>query len=262
MSARDSDEARIATFDAAAEAYERFRPGYPEALIDDVVRLSGLPPGGRVLEIGSGTGKATEPFARRGYALTCVEPGARLVAVARRKLAAWPGTRFEVGRFETWSPGDARFDLVIAAQCFHFLDPLTALPKMAAVLDPGGAIAIFRNEPQRGVGATRRDLDDAYTRFAPELIEDDPRPEVPLEARIAASGCFEPATVTRHPWRATYTAAEYAGLMGTQSHHRLLPADRRAALLGAIEACVAGRGGSIDVDYVAELRVARLGTPG
>ncbi len=55
-----------ATFDRAALLYDEARPGYPEALFDDVVSLSRLPPGGRILEIGCGTGQATLPFACRG----------------------------------------------------------------------------------------------------------------------------------------------------------------------------------------------------
>ena len=60
-------------FDEIAELYDRARPGYPEALVDDVVALSGIAPGGRILEIGSGTGKATEAFARRGFRIVCLE---------------------------------------------------------------------------------------------------------------------------------------------------------------------------------------------
>ena len=55
------------TFDEAALLYDDVRPGYPEALFHDVVSLSGIPSGGRILEIGCGTGQATVPFARRGY---------------------------------------------------------------------------------------------------------------------------------------------------------------------------------------------------
>jgi hypothetical protein len=38
-----------ATFDEAALLYDEVRPGYPEELFDDVVTLSGIPSGGRIL---------------------------------------------------------------------------------------------------------------------------------------------------------------------------------------------------------------------
>ena len=73
--------------------YDEVRPGYPEELFDDVVSLSGIPAGGRILEIGCGTGQATVPFARRGYRILCVELGENLAAVARRNLEAIPAAR-------------------------------------------------------------------------------------------------------------------------------------------------------------------------
>ncbi len=72
---------RRATFDRAAELYERARPGYPDELIDDVVALAGLRPRSRVVEIGCGTGKATLPLAEGGLRITCVELGASLAAI-------------------------------------------------------------------------------------------------------------------------------------------------------------------------------------
>jgi ubiquinone/menaquinone biosynthesis C-methylase UbiE len=47
-----------AIFDEAALLYDEVRPGYPEELFDDIVALSGIPSGGRILEIGCGTGQA------------------------------------------------------------------------------------------------------------------------------------------------------------------------------------------------------------
>ncbi len=70
-------------FDEVADLYDRVRPGYPSALIDDVISLAGLGPLARVLEIGSGTGKAMQAFVRRGLRVVAVEPGPSLAGVAR-----------------------------------------------------------------------------------------------------------------------------------------------------------------------------------
>ena len=55
------------TFNEDALLYDRVRPGYPTAMLDDIVALSGIPTGGRILEIGPGTGQVTLPWAQRGY---------------------------------------------------------------------------------------------------------------------------------------------------------------------------------------------------
>ncbi|KAA9154416.1 methyltransferase domain-containing protein [Amycolatopsis acidicola] len=75
------------TFDEDAEAYDRARPGYPAALFGDLEPLLGR----RVLEIGCGTGQLTVPLARAGHTITAVDLGAGMAAVARRKLAGFPG---------------------------------------------------------------------------------------------------------------------------------------------------------------------------
>jgi SAM-dependent methyltransferase len=158
---------RRRTFDEVADQYERFRPGYPEALVDDVAWLADLPAGGRILEIGSGTGKATVAFAARGYRMTCIELGPHLAAIARRKLLPYPQVEVEVTAFEDWPAPAAAFDLVMAAQCFHFLDAGPALHAIAATLRPGGALAIFGNSERRCDPQIDRAVNEAYRRFGP-----------------------------------------------------------------------------------------------
>jgi len=112
-----SDRERLrATFNGAAELYQQARPEYPDELLDELIRLAGLRPGGRLLEIGCATGKATLPLARRGFAITCLEIGADLAAAARHNLAAFRGMDVVAAAYERWQPppGTA-FDLVFAA---------------------------------------------------------------------------------------------------------------------------------------------------
>ena len=88
------------SFDTVANLYDEFRPEYPPELVEAVINLSGIMDGGRILEIGSGTGKATRLFARRGYLIHCIEQGRNLATVAARNLQEWPGVTFETNRFE------------------------------------------------------------------------------------------------------------------------------------------------------------------
>ncbi|WP_460492072.1 hypothetical protein [Dactylosporangium cerinum] len=70
---------RARVFGEVADDYERFRPDYPPALIDDVLAYAGLD-GAAALEVGAGTGKATVAFAER------VSPSRRWSRTRR-----WPG---------------------------------------------------------------------------------------------------------------------------------------------------------------------------
>jgi 16S rRNA A1518/A1519 N6-dimethyltransferase RsmA/KsgA/DIM1 with predicted DNA glycosylase/AP lyase activity len=80
--------------------YDEARPAYPAALVDDLVAEAGLSAGGRVLEIGPGTGKATVALAERGLEVLGIELGERLAGVARRQLASFPAATVVVGDFE------------------------------------------------------------------------------------------------------------------------------------------------------------------
>ena len=253
-------EERRKTFDEVADLYDRFRPGYPAALAEDVIRQSGIPPSGRILEIGCGTGKATVLFAARGYRITGLEPGPNLARVAERNLAGFPDVQIERSTFEDWQPGEADFDLVMAAQSFHFIDAQSGLAKAADALRPRGAIAIFAHQPQRGDAEVHRRVQEQYARLEPTLR---PRDEdTGFAEEIERTGRFETVIVTRYRWQRVFTAEEYVGLQQTQSNHRLLPADRRAALLAAIRREIEDHGGSFPVDYVTLLHVARRRAPG
>lgn len=112
--------ARRATFDEVAERYDRARPTYPDELLDDLVAIAGLVPGARVLEVGCGTGTATVPLAERGLAVTCVELGASLAAVAARNLASFPDVEIVVADFESWTPQRSGYDALVSFTAYLF----------------------------------------------------------------------------------------------------------------------------------------------
>src|SRR5579871_5892407 len=90
------------TFDTVADLYDRARAGYPDALFDDIETLAGLSAGDAILEVGCGTGKATEGFARRGLNVVALDPGPAMIAAARRRLGPFGGVRFAEATFEAW----------------------------------------------------------------------------------------------------------------------------------------------------------------
>jgi len=124
-------------FDTVARLYDEYRPDYPQELVDGTIAMSRLPEGGSILEIGSGTGKATRLFARRGYAIHCIEPGGNLAAVAARNLQDYPRVSFEITRYEEWQEHPAAFDLVMSAQAFHWVPGEIGYPKASRSLKPG-----------------------------------------------------------------------------------------------------------------------------
>ena len=142
---RDNGAAALgATFDRASALYQRARPDYPTALIDTVIEITGVRAGDELLEIGCATGKATLPFARRGFRITCIEPGSNLAAAARGHVASYEDVRIVEARFEDWRlPGGMWFDLVFAATAWHWVDPRVRYQRAWQALRPGGHLAFW-----------------------------------------------------------------------------------------------------------------------
>ncbi|MGH9295752.1 MAG: class I SAM-dependent methyltransferase, partial [Acidimicrobiales bacterium] len=112
-----------------AELYDEMRPSYPSELIEDIFCYTALPPEGRILEAGAGTGKATAVvaahLAETSRTLVCVEPDSSMGSVWRRNLGHVPAARLVESSFEDYVeslPADARFDLLIAAQAWHWIE--------------------------------------------------------------------------------------------------------------------------------------------
>ena len=264
--AGDRDRLRT-TFDGAALLYDEVRPGYPEELFDDVVSLSGIPPGGRVLEIGCGTGQATLPFARRGFRILCIELGDNLAAGARRNLASYPQAEVLTADFEEVPLPEGAFDLAISATAFHWLDPTVAYPKVVRALRPGGTIALFWNEHvfSDASGGFFEAAQEVYERETPEIVKPDdhkglPQPhELPdRTAEIEASGLFDGVIRRDYRWDEPYDAEGYLRVLSTYSGHMALdPASRERLLAGIRDLIEREHGGHIVKGDLTTLYVAR-----
>ena len=90
-------------FDQEAERYDRSRPSYPDALIDEL--LDPEPAGLDVLDVGCGTGIASRQMAERGAKVLGVEVAPRMAEIARSH-----GIDVENGAFEEWDAAGRTFE--------------------------------------------------------------------------------------------------------------------------------------------------------
>ncbi len=247
--------------DCVADAYDRFRPGYPAELPMDVAVLARLPVGGRILEVGCGTGQLTTSFACEGYSIVALEPGPALAGLARANLAANPNVRVEVTTLESWAPDVPPFDLVLAAQSFHLVDPDRRFTLASGLLSDRGALAVVWNFRLPGESAAHLALQAAYARHAPGLSPDQLWQDTPFEDEFDRSGLFASVFMRKYLWTRVYSAAEYVGLLESHATHFVLPAATRSALLQAVGEGITRAGGHIAIDYVTRLYVAARRPP-
>ena len=217
------------TFNTAPTLYEDIRPGYPEKLIRDVVDLSGLKAHSRILEVGCGTGKATQSFAERGYELVCLDIGADLLTVARKRLKKFPNVSLVEQAFEEWKP-KRKFDLVISATAFHWVDPKVRYLRASEALESQGFLAVFSNQHVRKKEGFFAEVQNLYDRYYLPLTVSRPM----HATNFPGVEAFHSPVRRVYPWTQTYSSEQYIKLLSTYSDHIALPDKNRSLLFDGI----------------------------
>jgi SAM-dependent methyltransferase len=286
-----SDLGRV--FNEVPELYDRVRPTYPDELFADLVAITGMDERSSVLEVGCGTGQATRPLAAFGCSVTAVEPGAGMAALARQRLATFRNVEVQTSTFEEWDDRGRRFDVLVAASAWHWVDPSTGWRRAHDVLNPGGWMALLDNVVVRRPGepevyAETADLHERYSPGNPEWGHP------PLEDEVRATdegwglvkdpgglfgdgrwtdtginsvrwglgkdpgGSFGPTIVRWYPSVQWFDGDGFSDLLRSTSLYRQLDRDVREPLLEAIAERIRTRMGDRAVRrYLSVLRVGQ-----
>jgi SAM-dependent methyltransferase len=211
-----------------------------------------------VLDVGCGTGISSRLFAARGCDVLGLEPDPRMATVARRR-----GVKVEEGHFEEWDAGGRRFDLLIAGQAWHWVDPHIGGARAVEVLRPGGRIGCFWNQAQPA-STIRPTLDSVYARLAPELGEQSvlmgqrsPKLYEGVAEAMRSTGGFAEVTLEPFEHDVVYPTDRWLELAETHSDHRTLPPEVLSRLLGALGAAIDAAGGLVPVRYETTLVTGR-----
>ena len=227
---------RALSFGAIAEAYERFRPEYPEALFGLVATYAGAPVR-TALEIGAGTGKATRLFAAHGVDVTATEPDGAMLAELR-KTATGNVSTVQVA-FEDLRPGKT-YGLVYAAAALHWTRPEGRWSHVAALLEPQGVFASFGGDirladpaVKEGVRLARRPFLDSDGIPSP----DGTAPEAEMQwpgTELQRSELFTDVQQHVIERRLTVSAHDFIGYLSTVSAYLELPQTVRQKVFDAI----------------------------
>ena len=221
---------RALSFGSVATAYERFRPGYPEKLVDEVLSYAGRPVRS-ALEIGAGTGKATRVFAGRGIAVTATDPDPAMLAELRTRVPTTVTTM--QAAFEDLQ-ATATYDLVFAAASLHWTSPTDRWARVAALLDTDGVFASFGGQLCLADAAHE---ESARAARAPFVADDGfPSPEEPPPnttmkwpgTELARSALFVDIRQSVIERRTTMPTRDYIGHLSTISAYLMLPTQTRA----------------------------------
>jgi SAM-dependent methyltransferase len=237
------------SFGSNAERYDRTRPRYPDALVERVVAAS---PGPDVLDVGCGTGIAARQFQAAGCRVLGIDPDARMADLARQQ-----GVEVDVANFESWDPAGRAFDAVIAAQAWHWVDPVAGAAKAARALRPGGRLAVFWNAFQLPPDLTDA-VSAAYRRVRPDSPAFQggmPGPDSYLVMcakaadGIRQAGAFADPGQWRFDWDRPYTRDEWLEQISTFGGYTQFPPAKQEELLAGVGAAIDAVGGRFTMHY-------------
>jgi SAM-dependent methyltransferase len=274
-------------FNEIAVEYDRNRPAYPDALVDEACEVAGISEGDRVLEIGCGTGQLTRSLLARGLRVSAIEPGDQLILLAEENLKDAGDVEFVHGRFEDTQFPRESYEAVFSASAIHWVDPDLSWRKIADALAPNGTLALiqyFGLKERRGVD-DQEALLAALRRHAWEIAATWPtyrdldhtiagvqeRRRNVADAwgwlgsydigRAYAADLFEDLQLATVPTLIEHTAGELGALLATMSFWAALSPEEREALINETHALHERLGRPIRASTLAALLTARRSAP-
>ncbi len=249
-----SDLAR--SFGDVAEAYDLGRPRYDEHAIDAIAAAAGGGP--RLLDVGAGTGRLSEPLLERGFDVVAVEPLDEMRAILTAKLGA---ERALAGRAEALPLPDASVDGAVCADAWHWFDGARAAGELARVVRPGGGVVVCvtyllwygsEDAPDWWL-----DLMVVHTALPkadhPALVSGWSQPDV-FEGHVA----FEEVQAREESFVHHTNRDEIVAHWASMSFVAALPEGQHTELLGQLEGMLERRGvEAVDIPYRAKLWVTR-----
>lgn len=144
-------------FTGKADLYEKYRPSYPNELIDFLYENAGCD---NVADIGAGTGKFTRCLLQKPWRVTAVEPNADM----RSKLSEIEGITIVNAPAEHTGLAANSVGLVTVAQAFHWFDEDAFKRECQRILTPNGKAAIvWNNFVKEGLAERQTELCRKYS---------------------------------------------------------------------------------------------------
>lgn len=257
---------------SSGDAYDAYVGRWSRAVAPDFVAWLAAAPGGRWLDVGTGTGALSAAVldAAAPAEVLGIDRSAAYVSAAQRRCPD-PRARFRAGDLDTLGLGP-RFDVVVSGLVLNFLDdPAGAVGHMRRAVRPGGTVAAYvwdyagRMEMLRyfwdaagRLHGAARDLDEG-ARFP--LCHPERLGELWSGAGLAsveATAIDAPTTFTGFD---DYWAPFLGGQGPAPGYLMSLPDDRRLALREAVRAALpVGPDGTISL--VARAWAVRGAVPG
>jgi SAM-dependent methyltransferase len=204
-------------FSDRVDNYVKYRPSYPNAVLQFLRAEFGLLSSHTVADIGSGTGISSELFLQNGNLTFGVEPNDPMRERSAEILKGYPSFKVIDGTAEHTGLPDASVDFIVAGQAFHWFDRENAKTEFTRILGPHGVIVLMWNE---------RLIDGAFAKAYDQLIVDHATDYVTVDHRniddAALTKFFSPTLYTLRIFE-NKQVFDFEGLKGRLSSSSYVP---------------------------------------
>ena len=146
-------------FDTIVEKFDKWREKYTPELFDYIIKTCGLDETKSCLEIGPGTGQASDFAIKSGCDYTAIELGLNLASAMRNKYGSYDNFKIIVDDFEAHEFPKSSFDVIYSAATIQWIQEDIAYRKCYDILKNNGYLVMFR-------------MIDDYKSSNPSLYED------------------------------------------------------------------------------------------
>lgn len=128
--------------------YVKYRPGYPEEVLEYLKDNAGLTADSIIADIGSGTGIFTRLLLDKGYTVYAVEPNDAMRKSSEEQLFSYDNFHAVNGTAEATTLEAHSVDFIVCAQAFHWFDQMLTKTEFKRILKPKGQVALIWNNRQ------------------------------------------------------------------------------------------------------------------
>ena len=234
-------------FDTIPEQFDKFRPRYSADLFEYFIKTAGIGKETKVLEIGPGTGQATDPILDTGCDYHAIELGEHLYAKMQEKYGSRENFHTVNDDFITHDFGDQKFDVIYSAATIQWIPERVAFPKTLELLSSGGTLAMMYL-----IGDYKTPNEELYSNIQ-KVYDEYYRPETeyknmkePFDYLHATDYGYVDMTRRDFQGKRVFNADEYVQYCGTHCDHMVIPEPYKTKLFEGIRRAVLEAGDKVE----------------
>ena len=231
-------------FDTIPEEFDKYRPRYCNQLFEELIDHAKIDNDKSVLEIGPGTGQATDPILNTGCDYLAIELGEHLAEKMKSKYGARSNFHIINDDFITYNFKDQKFDLIYSAATIQWIPEETAFSKTFDLLKPGGTLAMMltKGDYKTPNETLYNEIQTVYSKyFKPET----PYTHGSFKYTNAPNYGFTDFEKREYYGKREFTADEYVAFSGTHCDHIVIPEPYKTKLFDGLREKVLNAGNKI-----------------